>query len=84
MSASLPILATSVGGVPDIVLESENGYLFSRMTIEPIVNRIIKIGNELSKDDLRLMGIKSNSIVKSRYDIIKVLESHFELAKKII
>ena len=84
MSASLPILATSVGGIPDIVIEGENGYLFSRMTIEPIVNRIIKIGNEISKDQLRLMGIKSNSIVKSRYDIIKVLESHLELAKKII
>lgn len=84
MSASLPIIGTNVGGIPDIVIEGENGYLFSRMTVDPIVERILKIGNEFSRDDLRLMGEKSNLIVKKKYDIIKVLESHIELAKKII
>lgn len=84
MSASLPIIGTKVGGIPDIVNEEENGYLFSRMTVEPVVDRILKIGNEFSKEDLRLMGEKSKLIVKSKYDIFQVLESHLELAKKII
>ena len=83
MSASLPIIGTKVGGIPDIVVEGENGYLFDRMTIEPIVRRILKIGNEFSKEDLKLMGINSNSIVKSKYDIIKVLEKHLDLAKNM-
>lgn len=84
MSASLPILATSVGGIPDIVLEGENGYLFSRMTVDPIVDQILKIGNDYSREKLSLMGVKSNLIIKSKYDIMKVLENHMDLAKKII
>lgn len=84
MSASLPIIGTKVGGIPDIVIDGENGYLFARMTVDPVVERILKIGNEFSKEDLRLMGEKSNLIIKEKYDIMKVLESHIELAKKII
>jgi glycosyltransferase involved in cell wall biosynthesis len=83
MSASLPVLATNVGGIPDIVIENENGYLFSRMTVDPVVDRILKIGMQKSKNDLRIMGAKSKSIVESKYDIFKVLESHIELAKNL-
>ena len=81
MSASLPILSTNVGGIPDIVKNGENGFLFEKMTTKPVVDKLI----ELSKDKmlLKIMGEKSLEIVISEYDIYSVIKKHFAIMNKI-
>jgi len=56
MCFGLPILATDVGGIPELVKDGENGKLIQLSDLKK-VNRII--GNFVEKYDLERMGKKS-------------------------
>lgn len=66
MAAGLPIVSTSVGGVPDIVISGENGYLYEQGNIPQAIDFISKLfaNSELAEK----MG--KDSLEKSKkYDI---------------
>lgn len=46
MQAGLPVIATRVGGNPELVIDQENGLLISKGDIEGLVNAIIKLIDE--------------------------------------
>lgn len=77
MAAGLPIIATSVGGVPDIV--KDNGVLVDPGNHERLVSTMIELANNKK---LRLkMGELSIKEVQ-KYDISKVTIKYEELYKK--
>ena len=82
MSASLPIISTDVGGIPDIVIEEENGFLFPRKTVIPVVNKLLGLADKREK--LKNMGLKSRCIVEKDYDVFQVLDRHILLAEDLM
>lgn len=66
-AAELPIIASNVGGIPDVV--DNNGILINPTDIESIVEAILRLSND---DELRrVMGKKSREIAKQyRSDVI--------------
>ena len=82
MSSSLPILSTDVGGIPDIVIDGKNGFLFPRKTILPVVIKLLSLANE--RVLLNNMGLISKRIVEKDYDVFKVLEKHILLAENLM
>ena len=50
MAAGLPIVATKVGGIPDIVEEGVNGYLVNAKSSEEIADRLLIF---LQNDEMR-------------------------------
>lgn len=50
MAAGLPIVATKVGGIPDIVEEGVNGYLVNAKSSEEIADRLLIL---LQNDEMR-------------------------------
>ncbi len=81
MSASLPIISSDVGGIPDIVYPGINGYLFPRKTVEPVAMKILELSGE--KELLFQMGSKSLEIVRREYDVLQVLEKHISIAESL-
>jgi glycosyltransferase involved in cell wall biosynthesis len=66
MAKSLPIIATKVGGIPEIVIDSRNGFTHEPADVEGMSISILKLKRDA---DLRKnLGAYSYKIVKSRLE----------------
>jgi glycosyltransferase involved in cell wall biosynthesis len=67
MACALPIVATKVGGIPDQVMDGENGILVKPREPAQLAKALAK----LSKDKAlrREMQVKSYQIAIERYDM---------------
>jgi len=74
-AAGLPVIATKVGGIPDLIVENENGFLMDAGDVEKmaeLINKIIKNQSLRQK-----ISLNNYSKAKERYDInlcVKELE----------
>ncbi len=66
MSKGKPVVGTNVGGIPEIIRDGENGYLFENENSEDLKEKLQKL---ISDSKLReKMGDKSIEILKSKFD----------------
>ncbi len=67
MASSLPVVATPVGGVPDLVVDGVNGFLVRPGDKEALGNRILRL---LADPDLgSRMGAAGRRLVEKEYDL---------------
>jgi glycosyltransferase involved in cell wall biosynthesis len=65
MSHGVPVIGSNIGGIPDIITDGENGYLFSTDNPEDLAPKIIRlIGEEKLISQFRLKGYET---VKTRF-----------------
>ena len=75
MQAGLPLVLSDCVGNRDLVVETENGYLF-----DDVKTAVVKLNCLISDNELRKsMGATSRKIVQEQYDIDKMLVSYREL-----
>lgn len=81
MAASKPILSTKVGGIPDMVEDGVNGFLFSVGETEEVVEKLkFLIKNpEIGKS----MGLKGRNKVDNFFDITKITALHQHVAEEL-
>jgi len=81
MARGVPIVATSVGGVPDVIKDEENGLLIPPANTEAIAEAVLRLVNDeklrgrLVKNGLET--VKEYTIEKQKDRMINILESHF-------
>ncbi len=66
MSYSLPIISTRIAGIPDMVINGKNGYLYDPGQIEDFINIILHLNNN------RLL---LNTLAKNSYERSKCFSS---------
>jgi glycosyltransferase involved in cell wall biosynthesis len=72
MSFGIPILATNVGGVPDIVLDGETGFLVQAGDLEQLYDRLMAL---IRDPNLRMaMGARGRRLVEQRHTLDKAIE----------
>lgn len=72
MSAGLPIISTSVGAVPEILIEGKHGFLVSPKDVHSLFDKTECL---ISNPELReQMGIANRERVKQHYDLPIVAE----------
>lgn len=77
MGYGMPIVSTMVGGIPEIVREGQNGYLFEPGDTDGMAKVLVNI---LQNDTLRkCLGQASADIVKTEYS----LDRHIEKLEEI-
>lgn len=77
MGYGLPIISTTVGGIPSIVRNNESGFLLSPGDCEGFANAIIKL---IKDDEMRKsFGLKSYKIAKENY----TFNRHVEKLKEV-
>lgn len=73
MGYGLPIVSTNVGGIPKIVSDDENGYLFEPGDVDGFVRGLINILKDNKK--LQTFSKRSYEIASEKYS----LKSHLEI-----
>jgi glycosyltransferase involved in cell wall biosynthesis len=66
MQAALPIVATNVEALPDVVTNGENGYLVEPDDVHALAKALIELLSEPEK--CRRFGARSHSLCKTRYN----------------
>jgi len=77
MGYGLPVVSTSVGGIPKIVQNGRNGYTYEPSDIDGFAKAIIEMLQDKGK--LKAFSNGSYEIVKEKY----LLESHLKLIKEL-
>lgn len=82
MSSGLPILASNVGGIKDIIIGGKNGFLCNAMNVICFENRLKKI---IKNSELReKMGIFARQHVINNFSYKKIIESYEQLFKRVV
>ena len=74
MASSLPILASTAGGIPEIIEHNKTGILFNKKNIfelEKGLKKIITMDKSLRKN----MGLKARKSSLRRFDIEKTAKT---------
>jgi len=82
MSCGLPVVATEVGGIPEIVEDGVNGFLVQPKHPEAIAERIL----ELNEDGAlrRKLGEAARRTVLERYTADRILGQYEEIYEKVV
>ena len=79
MAAGKPVVATSVGGAGEAVIENETGYLIASDDDEALANRLIELLEDEEK--AACFGAKGREIVTEKFSLEKQLKKTLELYK---
>lgn len=78
--AMVPVIATSVGGIPEIVDDSVNGYLINKSSTELCEKLELLLKNE---DVLEKMRMKAYEKYRAMFSLEKMYDSYIQLYKKV-
>jgi len=82
LASEVPVIATSTGGLPEVVDDGVTGYLLPVGDVDGMTARAIEI---LSNDDLRQrMGRAGRQVAIEKYDEAKIVPLYRELYERII
>jgi glycosyltransferase involved in cell wall biosynthesis len=82
MAASLPVVATDVGGVREAIIEGETGYVVPAGDDEKMAEQIIRLLNEPER--ARAMGERGKLIVADKFACDRHLENTLELYDELL
>lgn len=83
MAAEKPIIATSVGGVPEVVENNKNGFLIKPDDKNELTNTLIKM-LELSNNERNEMGKIGRCIVEKKFTIKRTIETTEQLYSELL
>lgn len=72
MASQLPVVATCVGGVPEIISNNHTGYLIQPNSVEDIVNMLTKIYQDINLADR--IAKAGREKIKSEFDVIQIAD----------
>ena len=64
MACATPVLATPVGGIPDIIIDGETGFILEDNSPKNIAKNIVRA---LQHPNLESISINARKMVKDRY-----------------
>ena len=82
LASEVPVIATSAGGLPELVIDGENGYLLPVGDVDAMADRAVEI---LSDDALRKrMGTLGRQLAVERFNVTNVVPRYRQFYEKII
>jgi glycosyltransferase involved in cell wall biosynthesis len=80
MSCGTPVLATGVGGVPDVVKDGETGFILENDSPEFIARNIVKV---LESDNLDKVSKKARHLIETKYSYEAAVERYRKILESI-
>ena len=81
MAVGVPVISSNTGGIPEVNIHGETGYLSNVGDVDDMALNTLKILN----DDTQLKLFKDNALKRSRhFDIEKILPMYEEVYNKLV
>jgi glycosyltransferase involved in cell wall biosynthesis len=84
MASSLPVVATRVGGIPEVVVDGETGLLVPPKNPEALAEAVLRIYN--NRELAEQLGQKGHEVVHAKFSAeamaAKIIKEYDRLAKK--
>lgn len=77
MAAGKPVIATNVGGIPEVIANGKTGILVPAFDVDKLTESIINLID--NRKYFEAMGLKAAVIVRERFDISRVVKEHDNL-----
>jgi glycosyltransferase involved in cell wall biosynthesis len=82
LAAGLPVIATSVGGIPEVVQDGYNGFLIPPGNIQTLTDALAKL---VGDSDLRkIMGRRSREIAERELDVRSYVDKMIALYSSLV
>lgn len=80
MAAGKPVIGSRVGGIPDVIDDGGNGFLFESENVDDLADKIRKL---LENEELReRMGRRSLELVEQKFSSKKYVENFVRMIEK--
>ncbi|MGQ9679865.1 MAG: N-acetyl-alpha-D-glucosaminyl L-malate synthase BshA [Candidatus Bathyarchaeia archaeon] len=80
MSTGLPVISTRIGGVPEIVVNNENGILVPPRNPKKIAESILRLKND--EKFRKRLGLEARKTILERYTCEKIVRKYEEIYQK--
>ncbi len=82
MATGLPIIASPVGGIPELIIDDKNGFLVSPTSKSEIKSAIIKL---IENQDLRIkMGQIGRKIFESNFSLPQMVRNYLKIYENLL
>jgi glycosyltransferase involved in cell wall biosynthesis len=82
LAAATPVVANRVGGVPDVVRDSIDGFLVERGDVEAAADRLATLAAE--PDLRRRLGESGRARVRDRYSVARLVDDVDRLYRALL
>ncbi len=80
-ACSRPVVATNVGGIPEIITDGKNGYLVNPNNMQELADAMIKMISD--KKLMIQMGLNGYKVAKEKFDWSKSVKQMIEIYKEL-
>jgi N-acetyl-alpha-D-glucosaminyl L-malate synthase BshA len=81
-ACELPVIATRIGGIPEVVTDGESGFLSEIGDVEKMSGDVLRL---LGDDDLRTaFGARGRELAIQRYEIDKIIPHYIAFYEKVV
>ena len=82
MAASLPCIASDVGGNPEVIVHNVSGMIVPVKSVEPLAEAILRFVEEpaLAKE----FGAKGRELVEKKYTVKRMVSEHERLYSELV
>jgi len=82
LASGLPVVATKVGGVPEVIDDGENGFLVSPMDHQGLADKVLYLLE--NSDHAREMGFMGRKRVEERFSWHEVAKQVLEVYNEVL
>jgi len=82
ISCGTPVLATQVGGIPDIIVDETTGFVLKNISPDEIGKRVTYALSDISR--LKTISQNAMSLVHQRYSLDAAVERYFSIFSDLI
>ena len=82
MAAGLPVIATDVGGIPEVIRDGENGVLVPSQDPDSLANAICRVFDDLNYASE--LGKKARETIVNRYSLTTITEAYSKIYLSLV
>jgi N-acetyl-alpha-D-glucosaminyl L-malate synthase BshA len=82
MASEVPVIATRAGGLPEVVVDGETGYLLSPGDVEGMAERAIEILSDPARQ--QRMGAAGRALASEKFNVHRIVPMYRALYERVV